>query len=80
MEMNLAGSMAIDHFVQLKLPWMLTATIDAYRSGDAVERARALRWIESTVAGKSVEQADSDANNWWRAELLYSLAYLLAQA
>ena len=37
-------------------------------------RAKALYWVEMTLQDDSVHNADADANNWWRAELLYSLA------
>jgi hypothetical protein len=75
-----AGVRGIDHFVQLKVPWMLIATVDAFHDGNILERSEALYWIERTLSDKSVHSADADQNNWWRAELLYSLGYLLKQS
>jgi hypothetical protein len=63
----------LDHFVQIKLPWVLIATGDAYESGDVWEKGKALRWIETNISDKGVTSADANENNWWRAELLYAL-------
>jgi hypothetical protein len=69
---------AIDHFVQIKVPWMLIATVDAYPSGDLFQRAKALNWMEKVLSHDSVAIADGDEKSyWWRAELLYGLRYLL---
>ena len=76
-EMEGTNPRAIDHFVQIKLPWMLISTIDAYASGDVFQRAKALHWLERTLNHESVAIADGNENNWWRAELLYALRYAL---
>ena len=68
---------AIDHFVQLKAPWMMIATVDAYASGTTFQRAKALRWLEATLGHESYSVADADEKNWWRAELLYGMRYVL---
>jgi hypothetical protein len=67
----------IDGYTHPKLPWMLVATVDAYPSGSILQRARALQWLESAVQQQSVVAADTHPTNWWRAELLYALKYLL---
>jgi hypothetical protein len=69
----------VDHFVQLKLPWMMIATVDAFGNGSLPDRAAALNWIDASLDDRTVHDADKDTNNWWRSELLYSLAYLLAR-
>lgn len=69
-----------DHFVQIKLPWMLIATADAYESGDWLQRTHALGWIERAVRHDSLLNADTDAVNWMRAEILLSIKYLLNKA
>ncbi len=66
---------AVDHFVQIKLPWMLAATIDAFANGDVRQRARALEWIEQTLDHPSVAAAETQPESWWRAELLYALRH-----
>ncbi len=71
---------AIDHFVHIKLPWMIVATVDAYASGGFFQKAKALRWLERALDDKSVANADRNGNNWWRAELLISLQYVLNQS
>jgi hypothetical protein len=68
---------AIDHTVQLKLPWMLVATVDAYPQGDLLHRVHAMEWLENSLNHQSVVNADSVDAAWWRAELLYSLNYVL---
>jgi hypothetical protein len=75
-EMLGSGVERIDHFIQLKLPWMLIATVDAYPAGNFLQRGRALSWLDAAVTSKSVATADANTNNWWRAELLYALNYL----
>ena len=66
----------IDHFGQIKLPWMLIATIDAYPAGDVFQKGRARNWIDAALSEHSVLTADASTNNWWRAELLYALKYV----
>jgi hypothetical protein len=66
----------IDHFSQIKLPWMLIATIDAYPSGDIFQKGRARNWIDAALSEHGVLTADASTNNWWRAELLYALKYV----
>jgi hypothetical protein len=67
----------LDAFVQIKLPWMLVATVDAYPSGTVLQRVTALQWLESALQQPTVVNADTQPNNWWRAELLYGLKYVL---
>ncbi|HXJ02396.1 MAG TPA: hypothetical protein VNH44_14330 [Micropepsaceae bacterium] len=70
----------IDHVVQIKLPWVLVATADAYQSGDIWTKGKALRWMEANITDKSVATADANDTNWWRAELLYALKRTLQRA
>jgi len=65
-----------DHFQQVVLPWMIIATVDAYRDGGVWDRARAATWLEEAVTSPSVRNAHENYAYWWRAELLYSLRYL----
>jgi hypothetical protein len=67
------AGVSIDHFVQIKLPWLLVATVDAFPNGDVIQRARATGWLETQLNQADVLAADTVAQNWWRAEVLYSL-------
>jgi hypothetical protein len=71
---------ATDDFVQLRLPWLLIGTADAYRNGSIIQRAKALAWLEEALDQRSVVTADTTPENWWRAELLYSLRYVLEKS
>lgn len=66
----------LDGYVQVKLPWMLIATVDAYPSGNTLQRASTLQWLEFALQQQSVVAADIEPTNWWRAELLYALKYV----
>jgi len=68
----------LDAIKQIKLPWMLIATASAYQSGSIFQRARALTWLKSALQQESVLTADTQPANWWRAELLYGLTYVLS--
>jgi hypothetical protein len=70
------ATVQIDHFVQLTMPWTTIATIDAYANGDLLQKTRALGWMERTLSHESVNNADAEQENWWRAELLIALNYL----
>jgi len=72
------GARVNDSWVQAQLPWMLVATADAYPHGNLWQRARALQWVEQELSRPELDAADTLADNWWRAELLFSLEYLLA--
>jgi hypothetical protein len=71
---------ATDYWEQIKLPWVLVATVDAYPEGGLRQRARALRWIEATLADPRVLATDTEHRAWWRAEYLYGLRYALRPA
>jgi hypothetical protein len=73
-EISTPSGMAFDHFEQLKMPWTIVATVDAYSSGNIWQRAKALKWLEDILNDESVSESDGQ-NNWWRAEVLYSLHY-----
>jgi hypothetical protein len=79
-EIKRVGTVQIDHFVQLKMPWMLIATVDAYGNGSIFQKVRALTWIERTLSHESIKNADTEPKNWWRAELLIALNYVLQHA
>ena len=66
-----------DDFVQIRLPWLVIGTADAYRNGGIIQRAKALAWLEQSIAQDDVLAADTTPDNWWRAELLLSLGYVL---
>jgi hypothetical protein len=73
-----AGAFHKDDFTQIRLPWMLIATADAYGAGNYFERTRALLWMEQALSQESVIHADMQPDNWWRAELLLALHYVAA--
>jgi len=66
----------LESIVQIRLPWMLIATVDAYPSGGIWQRVRALLWMEQALQQESIT-AETQERNWWRAELLYALRYVL---
>jgi hypothetical protein len=72
-----AGAPEKDDFVQIALPWMLIATADAYSAGNYFERTRTLLWMERALYQESVVHADTQVDNWWRAELLLALRYVV---
>jgi len=39
----------LDESRHYEYPWMLLTTVDAYRKGNATQRARALLWIEEAL-------------------------------
>jgi hypothetical protein len=67
----------IDQFIQIRLPWMLVATIDSYSSGNVFNRTTALFWLNKVLSQKGVANADVGLANWWRAEFLFSLGHIL---
>lgn len=78
-EIRKTQTVQIDHFVQLTMPWMLIATLDAFQYGSLLQRARALLWIEALLSHESMRNADTEQNNWWRAELSIALNYLTSK-
>ena len=65
---------AIDHVVEIRLPWILLGTADAYASGTAAQKARTLNWIEKVLRDPTVRSADTQGFDWVRAELLLGMA------
>ena len=65
---------AIDHVVEVRLPWILLATADAYASGTAAHRARTLSWLERVLRDPAVRNADTQGFDWVRAEVLIGMA------
>jgi hypothetical protein len=70
------GAPVNDALIQIALPWMLIATADAYGAGNYRQRTRALLWMERALYQESVIRADTQVDNWWRAELLLALRYV----
>jgi len=67
---------AIDHIEQIKLPWTLMATVDAYPNGNWMQKSHALHWMEAALRDPRVTSSPENENrSWWRAELLYALRY-----
>ena len=64
----------IDRISDVRLPWVLLATADAYGSGTTAQKARTLNWIEKVLRDPSVRNADTQGFDWMRAELLLGLA------
>lgn len=77
-ELHTASRVYFDHWVQIKLPWLLIATLDAFQRGDVWQQSRALGWIEHEMNDSSVATAYSVDDGWWRAELLRALNSALA--
>jgi hypothetical protein len=71
------GTATEDKVVQVTLPWMLIATVDAYSAGNYFERTRALLWIEGALDQEAVIHAETQVENWWRAEFLLALRYVV---
>jgi len=65
---------SIDQVSVVRLPWILLATVDAYRDGTVSEKARALRWLDKVLRNPSVRTADTQGLDWVRAELTIGLA------
>ena len=65
---------AIDHIVDIRLPWILLATADAYANGTAQQKARTLNWIEQILRSPEVRGADTEGTDWVRAEVLLGIA------
>lgn len=74
-EIATGRGVSIDHFVQIKLPWVLAATVDAFPNGTRLQRAKAQQWIENALDHESTVAADTVQSNWWRSELLYALRH-----
>jgi hypothetical protein len=64
----------IDRISDVRLPWILLGTADAYGSGTPAQKARTLNWIEKVLRDPSVRNADTQGFDWMRAELLLGLA------
>jgi hypothetical protein len=69
-----ARSSAIDHFEDIRLPWILLATADAFPSGSVAQRARTLNWFENVLRNPEVRGADTQGFDWVRSELLIGIA------
>lgn len=77
-ELRTADRVYFDHFVQIKLPWLLIGTLDAFHGGNLWQQSRALHWMEGEMNDRSVATAYSVDDGWWRAELLRALNSALA--
>jgi hypothetical protein len=44
------------------------------------QRARALRWLERNLNQPGINAVDTCHPDWWRAEILYALNYVLDRA
>jgi hypothetical protein len=71
------GAPVKDEFEQITLPWMLIATADAYGAGNYFKRTRTLLWMERALYQETVLHADTQVENWSRAEFLLALRYLV---
>jgi hypothetical protein len=74
-KLRVGGSVS-EAFVQISLPWLLIATVDAYGAGNYSERTHALLWMERALDQESVMHADTKVHDWWRAEFLLALRYV----
>lgn len=78
-ELRAPDGISIDHFSQVRLPWIMLATVKAYPSGSLIQRARALAWLDRVLTNPSVRAADTRGLNWVRAEVLLGLVYVLRE-
>jgi hypothetical protein len=64
----------VDDVRHYRYPWMLRTTIDAYKSGDLLQRARALVWIDAALRqAPTVESLHREG--WTMAEILIALRH-----
>jgi hypothetical protein len=63
----------IDAVSEVRLPWILLGTANAYSSGTVAQKARALKWFEKVLRDPSVRNADTQGFDWVRAELLIGI-------
>jgi hypothetical protein len=66
---------AIDHFLQLKIPWMVIATVDAFHTGDVFQRGKAAEWLEKALSDRRLLKDYERERGWWKAEALYASNY-----
>jgi hypothetical protein len=76
-------TMPINNFVQdnarqLRLPWTIIATVDAYQNGTLSDRARANKWFRqfTNQIGPQVGPMMSNMTAWAASELTIALRYL----
>ena len=74
------NSAANDDTVLILLPWLLVGTVDAYGNGSPLQRAKALIWLERALTQQGLAAADTIVENWWRAEVLFGLQYVLERS
>jgi hypothetical protein len=67
-----------DHFVQISLPWLIIATVDAYPHVGVRGQIRGLMWLTKAMESGQLGTSDTSPESWWRAEVLVSLRYLKA--
>ena len=67
----------VDDSRMYRFPWMLVATVEAYGSGSRLQRARALRWVETALA-EPLTPAQFEGRIWVMGEVVYALRHVEA--
>jgi hypothetical protein len=75
---NTADGRIRDGIRQLRLPWLIIATVDAYPNGTLTQRVVATRWIERALNETDLLQIGAGGPlNWNRAETTIAMKYLI---
>ena len=72
------GQTEIDDSRFYRFPWMLLATIEAQAGGTALQRARALVWVEEALKAPIV-MSDFGSEAWIAGEVLFALRLAAAR-
>jgi hypothetical protein len=67
-----SNQVTIDDVRHYRYPWMLRTTIDAYHSGDLLQRARAVLWLRNALMNAPTAD-DLHSEVWTTAEILFAL-------
>jgi hypothetical protein len=72
-----SGGLDFDRTRNYVLQWTLIATVDAYASGSALQKAAARQWLERILTPALVSE-EVRKQTWVGAELLLALSHLAA--
>jgi hypothetical protein len=67
----------LDAFCQLVVPWLLIGTTDVYASSSVFDRGTIVHWMNKQLAESKLLESDTIIEDWKRAELAFSLRYVL---
>jgi len=69
----------LDSYCQLVVPWLLIGTADVYSSSSVWDRGTLLRWLDRAIPDSRISDADTEVEDWKRAEITVSLRYVLGK-